>query len=344
MSPAISVVMPVFNVAPFVAQSLGSILGQTFRDLEVIVIDDGSADGTVAEIRKVADPRVRLVEFPSNRGVVAALNEGLDRARGTFLARMDGDDISHPKRLARQLAFLDRHRAIGICGTAWSFFGARGGADRYRSGSAELKAGLLFGSPFSHPTILARRDLLERNHIRYDPAYEAAEDYELWARLARHTEMANLPQILFHQRIHPGSVSHVQRPRQEAAARRVRRDLLGWLGLGSTPSRADTDDEDAGIHERIVRASITGAEPDLRPPFLTEAEAWLVQVLECNRRSRRFDEDGLARVIQKHWYKMCRNLWFATGASAVEAAFFASSLSTAGWRIRWRLNRIRQAP
>jgi hypothetical protein len=343
MSPTVSVVMPVFNVAPFVAQSLGSILGQTFGDIEVIVVDDGSADGTVAEVRKMADRRVHLVEFPSNRGVVAALNEGLDRAQGTFLARMDGDDISHPKRLARQLAFLDRHPPIGICGTAWSFFGARGGADRYRSGSAELKAGLLFGSPFSHPTILARRDLLERHHIRYDPAYEAAEDYELWARLARVTEMANLPQVLFHQRIHPGSVSHVQRPRQEAAARQVRRDLLDWLGLGGASRPAGTDDGEAGIHERIVRASITGAEPDPGPLFLAEAGAWLLQVIEANRHSRRFDQDGLSHVIQKHWYKICRNLWSATRASAVEAAFLASPLSTAGWRLRWRLNRIRQA-
>jgi hypothetical protein len=343
MSPAISVVMPVFNVAPFVAQSLGSILGQTFRDLEVIVIDDGSTDGTVAEVRKMADPRVQLVEFSSNRGVVAALNEGLDRARGTFLARMDGDDISHPKRLTRQIAFLDRNRSIGICGTAWSFFGARGGADRYRSGSAELKAGLLFGSPFSHPTILARRDLLERNHIRYDPAYEAAEDYELWARLARFTEMANLPQILFHQRIHPGSVSHVQRPRQEAAARRVRRDLLGWVGFGALPLQAALSDEDVSIHERIVRALTVTAEPDHEPRFLADAEAWLLQVVDANRRSRCFDQEGLNHVIQKTWYKICRNLWFETGASAVEAAFLASTLTTAGWRLRWRLNKIRRA-
>jgi glycosyltransferase involved in cell wall biosynthesis len=343
MSPAISVVMPVFNVAPFVAQALGSILGQTFRDIEVIVIDDGSADGTVAEVRRMADPRVHLVEFPSNRGVVAALNEGLDRARGRFLARMDGDDISHPKRLARQLAFLNRHRSIGICGTGWSFFGARGGTDRYRSGSAELKAELLFGSPFSHPTILARRDLLERNQIRYDPAYEAAEDYELWARLARFTELANLPQILFHQRIHPGSVSHVQRPRQEAAARQVRRDLLGWVGLDAWPRQVAADDEMTGIHERIVRASIAGAGAGYGPRFLAEADAWLQQVIEANRRSLCFDPDGLSRVIQKHWYKICRNLWFTTKAFAVEAAFLSSPLSTAGWRLRWRLNKIRHA-
>jgi glycosyltransferase involved in cell wall biosynthesis len=335
--------MPVFNVAPFVAQSLGSILGQTFRDIEVIVIDDGSADGTVAEIRKMADRRIHLVEFQSNRGVVAALNEGLDRAHGTFVARMDGDDISHPNRLARQLAFLGRHPSIGICGTAWSFFGARGGSDRYRSGSAELKAGLLFGSPFSHPTILARRDLLERNHIRYDPAYEAAEDYELWARLARFTEMANLPQILFHQRIHPGSVSHVQRPRQEAAARQVRRDLLDWLGFGASSLQAAADDEMTSIHERIVRASTAGAEPDCGSQFLAEADAWLQQVIEANRRSRCFNQDGLERVIQKHWYKICRNLWFATRAAAVRTAFLASPLSTAGWRLRWHLNMIRPA-
>jgi len=334
-APLVSVVMPVHNVAPFVAEALESILAQTASDFEVIVIDDGSTDATVAEVRRVADGRVRLVEFGVNQGVAAALNAGLDSVRGSLVARMDGDDVSHPQRFARQLAFLDRHPEIGVLGTAWSFFGARGGTDRYRSTPAELKAGLLFGAPFSHPTVMIRRALLEENGLRYDPAYEAAEDYDMWARLARVTEMANLPDVLFHQRIHPGSVSHVQRPRQEAAARRVRGDLLHSLGALASPTEWPLV-----LHEEIVRlTAVPGVSAPRFLDLLPRAEAWLLGLLEANCRSGTFDQAGLTQVVRTHWYKLCRNLDEAGSASFTAAIFQASPLSTPTSRLRWWLRK-----
>jgi hypothetical protein len=203
-------------------------------------------------------------------------------------------------------------------------------ADRYRSGSAVLEAGLLFGSPLPHPTILARRDLLERSRSRHDAAHWVAEDCEPWARLARFTEMANLPQVLLHQGTHPGCVSHVQRPRQEAAARRVRGDLLGRAAAGRCEQRGPRHPRHGHPrhghprhgHPREGRAGLRhGRGAGSRAGLPRGCRGLAVAGRQANRRSHCFDRAGLAHLIQKHWYEICRNLWLATRASAVRGRF-----------------------
>ena len=116
-APKISVLMSVFNGERYLIKAIDSILNQTFKDFEFIIIDDGSMDSSNAIIRSFDDPRVRLIENEKNIGLTKSLKKGIDLCRGEYIARMDGDDISLPERLKKQVEFMDHNRGVGISGT-----------------------------------------------------------------------------------------------------------------------------------------------------------------------------------------------------------------------------------
>ncbi len=159
--PAVSVVMPVYNTAEYVAEAVDSILKQTLSDLELIIIDDGSTDASPAILDQIqkADERVHVIH-QQNQGIVGALNRGLKLAGGEYIARMDGDDISLPDRLAVQVAFMDRHPNVGICGTACRLFGDTSGLSWTTTDPDEIASRLIFWPCMSHPTVMMRRDLV----------------------------------------------------------------------------------------------------------------------------------------------------------------------------------------
>ena len=117
VQPKISVVMPAYNAENYIREAIDSILAQTFRDFEFLIIDDGSTDHTVEIIRSYSDSRIRLYQNERNMGVAATLNRGLDLARGEYIARMDADDISLPERFAKQAAYMDAHPDVAVCGS-----------------------------------------------------------------------------------------------------------------------------------------------------------------------------------------------------------------------------------
>ena len=126
VSPRISVVMSVFNARRYVARAIGSILDQTYREFEFLIINDGSTDGSEEVIRSYTDPRIRRFDHP-NKGLAASLNRGILLSQGEYIARMDADDIALPTRLERQVRFLDEHPACVVVGTAAEVVGAAGG-------------------------------------------------------------------------------------------------------------------------------------------------------------------------------------------------------------------------
>lgn len=207
--PLVTVVMSVFNGGRFLPEALESILSQTFHDFELLVIDDGSTDSSAATLDTLRsrDPRVRVFH-QENRGLVHALNRGCALARGTYIARMDADDISLPERLASQVAFLEAHPGIVLAGTAVAFidsFGRVLQTVRYPTANREIQTTLLDSSVFWHPTVLfSRTAFLSVGGYRDLPH---AEDYDLWLRLAEIGELANLPQVLLRYRLHPQQVS-----------------------------------------------------------------------------------------------------------------------------------------
>ena len=221
--PAVSVLMAVRDGAPWVADAIRSVLGQTLGDLELIVVDDGSTDGTGELLAGVADARLR-VERRAPGGLTRALNHGLAVARAPLIARLDADDVAARERLERQVAFLAAHPDVGVLGSAAREVNGDGREVRVvrpPADDAALRRALIRRNPMVHSTATMRRALLERVG-GYDPSFAVAQDYDLWIRLAGVTRLANLPEALVVRRLVPGRVSVVRdaaRLRAEARAR-----------------------------------------------------------------------------------------------------------------------------
>jgi glycosyltransferase involved in cell wall biosynthesis len=217
--PVVSVLMAVYNQAAYVGQAIDSILGQTFEQFELVVVDDGSNDGTSAVIddRVRRDPRIRLIRGP-NAGTVTATSAGLAACRGRYVARMDGDDISHPDRLERQVGFLDAHPHVLAVGCRLELidpFGAVIGRTENPLDHQAIDAALLDGrgGTVPQPAAMIRREaLLQAGGYRRQ--YENSEDLDLWLRLAEVGELANLPDYLLKYRRHPLSISYARHSNQ----------------------------------------------------------------------------------------------------------------------------------
>jgi GT2 family glycosyltransferase len=219
--PRVSVVLPIYNAEPFLADAIGSILTQSFRDFELIAIDDSSdTSGEILDQFARADNRVRAVH-QLNAGMVAALNRGLDLARGEFIARMDADDVCHPERFARQVAFLDAHPNVAVVGCAVTLIDEAGNRIReveYPSTPEAIATFLENGSPLAHPSVMMRRAAVLAVG-GYREAYRNAEDYDLWLRMAERYCMANLSEHLLFYRQHETKGSFVHAVEQRFATR-----------------------------------------------------------------------------------------------------------------------------
>ncbi len=205
--PRVSVVLPVFNAVATVARAIGSIRAQTWTDWELVVVDDGSMDGTREGVRVLArdDARVRVIER-EHAGVVVAANAGAAAARGEFIARMDADDVSAPERLAAQVAFLEaeENRDVGVVGSLVEFGGDRAANAGYALHvdwlnslvtPAEIARGRFTEQPLANPSVLWRRGLEERYGGFRDGNFP--EDYELWLRwLDAGVRIAKVPRVL----------------------------------------------------------------------------------------------------------------------------------------------------
>lgn len=223
--PAVSVVMAVHDGERWLAETLASLSAQTFGDFEVVVIDDGSTDGSAAILAAAAgrDARYRIVTQP-NRGLVASLNRGLDEARAPLVARIDADDVAEPERFARQVAFLSARPEVAAVGSAIRIIDGDGRLLRlqaYPSGPAAVAKAMLKGCALAHPAVMMRRGAVLAAG-GYREAFRHAEDYDLWLRLGESHALDNLPEPLLRYRQHGSSVSFRHR-RQQALATFVAR-------------------------------------------------------------------------------------------------------------------------
>ena len=213
-APAVSVLLPACNAAPFLREAVASILQQTEPNFELILVDDGSSDGTADLVRELAagDGRIRCF-FQQNQGVVATLNRGLALCRGDFIARMDADDVAHPQRLERQLALLRSKPDVVICGSEAILIGEGRGRWRRPRSDASCRAWQLLAPCFIHPTVMFRRSVVDAG-VRYRAAYAHAEDYEFWSQVGALGKMENIREPLLSYRVHAAQVTRTRRPEQ----------------------------------------------------------------------------------------------------------------------------------
>ena len=208
--PRVSVVMPSFESAPYVQNAVNSILGQTERNIELIIVQDmGARDGTEAILNEFDDERVRVVRNDTPLGLARSLNRGFALARSEYVARMDADDVSLPERLEKQVEHLDRQPKVAVVGSAVRHVDERGrqiGMRQYPITPGLVMWKMHFDCAMCHPAAMIRRSVFEEIG-GYSPAAKNWEDYELWTRIMRHHSMSNVPDVLLDYRIHGRAVS-----------------------------------------------------------------------------------------------------------------------------------------
>jgi glycosyltransferase involved in cell wall biosynthesis len=236
----VSVVMPVCNVSRYVARAVESICSQSFGDFELIIINDGSTDET-PEILRGYEKREKRIRFcdQKRQGVVASLNYGCSLARGNYIARMDGDDISLPMRFEKQVAYLKEHSDVSVCGTWTESIDEHDcslGVWRVPTEPDVLGWHLLFGNYLAHPSVMFSRSLITGEGLYREQALHI-EDYDAWARLNATVRFANIPEVLLKRRVWKKSVSAVHGLEQEASNITVMAAALSDMYGATVPQR-----------------------------------------------------------------------------------------------------------
>jgi glycosyltransferase involved in cell wall biosynthesis len=195
----VSVVMPVYNAEKYLPESIESVLSQTFRNFELIIVDDGSEDHSIDVIKGYDDERIKLIMRPHN--FIDSLNAGMEAAKGKYIARMDADDIMTTERLEVQFEYMETHPEIDVCGSWASYFGTVNNKIRTVQQHTDIACTMMFFNTLIHPTSIIRRESMLRHNLKYKHEYAYAEDYKLWTDFLMHgCKLANIPYFLLNYR------------------------------------------------------------------------------------------------------------------------------------------------
>ncbi len=206
-TPLISVILPTYNRLEFLPKTVESILNQSLSDFELIIINDGSSDGTDQWINEQTDPRIQYINYPKNQGVSFARNKGLDIARGKYIAFADSDDINDPKRFEEQVAAFEADEKIVVCGSNIQFFGSKKLKRRYNENELLYRVKAIYEIPFHFPASMVRQSFLKKENIRFRPEIRSADDYYFLMKIVSKGKATVVPKILYHYRWHDASIS-----------------------------------------------------------------------------------------------------------------------------------------
>ena len=219
-NPKVTVLMSVYNGEKYLQEAIDSILGQTFKDFEFLIINDGSTDKTGEILKSYNDPRIKIINNEKNIGLTKSLNIGLRIAKGEYIARQDADDISMPERLEKEVEFLEQNRNVGLVGTDYLFINEKGKVIhivKCLNGSRELKAKLLEGNQFGHGSVMLRRECIDKVGV-YREEFKFAQDYDFCLRIAEMYDVANISEPLYKWRIDSKSISVAKKALQDKYA------------------------------------------------------------------------------------------------------------------------------
>ena len=296
MNSIISVVMSVYNAEKYLKESIESILNQTFKNFEFIIINDGSTDRSLEIIENYAKKDDRIVVISrENRGLITSLNEGIEKAKGKYIVRMDADDISLPNRCKKQIEFMEKNSDIAISGSAAIVFrDDKESLWRVYEDEKMIKAELLFSSPFIHPSVIMRRDLICKYNLLYDKSYIHAEDLELWNRMSRYgLKMANINKPLLKYRDTPNSVT------KQANKNELKRykTILSIFKKNLENLNISNAEKENRLHYYLtVNHRIKDNNMDRKELF-----DYFEKIINANREKKVYDEMALKKVLGRRW-------------------------------------------
>jgi len=295
--PLVTVIMAVYNTGPYLKDAIESILNQSYTHIEFIIINSGSTDNSAQVIASYNDKRIRFINKTSNENWLENINQALKEAKGNYIARMDHDDISLKDRLRKQIDFLNLHPEIGMCGTWMRTFGEGSSkVFKYPLTPEECKVHLLFNIPILHPSLVLRKALVEKYGIKYKQEFFPADDMELLAVNSDQIKYANIPEVLFHYRVHEKQASNTMSEVHDKLKLKVQLIMLRKILPDNTSDEID------------LFWKISFNHFDYTTEFLKRCETLLKKITGNNKVMKVFDQEALEDKIQQVWFSLCTDL------------------------------------
>lgn len=290
----VSVIMSNYNTPEeYLRTAVESILNQTYRNFEFIIIDDCSTDNSLSIIESYDDSRIIIIRNEQNLGITKSLNRGLAVAKGEFVARMDADDISLESRFEKQVEFLKNNPDHIVCGTGVELIGdwESKHINKYICRTIPeretFRIHLLFGNypNIVHPTAMFNHGLLLKNNIRYNEKYPLAQDYRMWVSCSDVAECANLPETLLYYRVHGKAVSNERKELQKSITLQIMQEQLDKLHVVA-------DREYTEIHMNFLFD---------RKPYDIKCKKWIKTLLAQNKKYKVYNRKKMKKILWKKW-------------------------------------------
>jgi glycosyltransferase involved in cell wall biosynthesis len=330
--PLVSVILPVHNAASYVEEAVQSILNQTYGNLELIVVDDGCTDSSMDKIHSLSDSRIVVIRNPSNSGLAASLNVAIGRASGSFLARMDADDISSPVRIEQQLRALEENPSVSVLGTGLRYFGFSAYKNYFPLTHDLCKAKLLFNVCFGHSSLMFRKEVFARPENLYNHEFKQySEDYDLYVRLVTQYQFANLKNLYVRYRTFKPALKEEAEDKRRINSRLVRNRFLNAMGV--VPS--------AGEMEMHCQAADFAA--GLEKKTIMEIASWFDRLFQANNQSGFIDRAALKATLGEQLYLLVyKNPHLAGTVKALrDFNFFADYQVPVGLSFRYKVKQVK---
>lgn len=294
--PILSVLMPVFNSEQFVAEAIDSILNQTFKDFEFLILDDASTDKSFEIIKDFEnkDSHIKVYQNEKNLGVVESRNKLIELSQGKYIAWIDSDDIALPNRFEKQIKFLEEHPEIGLVGAYPVIIdenSKKTGKWWFETDPQKLKIELFFHSPFLSSSIVIRKSALPQNY--YDSRFPVAEDFDLYSKISENSEIANIHETLVKYRINSKGLSKSNSEKMENLSVQVIKECAERLGIKLEKSTIKN------LRKPKTASKIAFEE-------ISEIEKSLILLKDLLLKKDDFNKTAVTEVIQKYWFETCR--------------------------------------
>jgi glycosyltransferase involved in cell wall biosynthesis len=315
--------MPVYNAEKYLKSAIDSILNQTYKNFELIIINDGSTDNSRAIVSSYRNERIKIIDNEKNRGLIFSLNKGIDSVSGKYIARMDADDISLPTRLEKQVWFLEQNTDVALLCSSGFFLDENGeekGIYNFPVTSQLLYSYLFFANPIIHSSVIVKTEVLRK--FKYNKDYYLAEDYFLWSQISREFKVANISEPLVKYRVHEDCISIQKKEEQEECVKRILAFNLSNLGLNEISPYAKE------MHYNLLYYQNNSGTISLEE--LWQIHKWIKRLINQNKKMKVYDIRFFISELETRWSSLFNlNVSSRHGIKVIPLIFLSLSRKSA---------------
>jgi len=297
-APLVSIVLPVYNGEKYLAESLDSVLAQTYQNWELVIINDGSTDGTETLILSYQDKRIKYLPNEGNKGIIFSLNKGLQESNGVYIARLDADDIALPFRIEKQVKFLSENSDYALCGSYFQTIDSNGSLLKnvtFPANNRDAQSYLLLHNCFCHSAIMMRSIIAKE--LKYDEKFQVCEDYDLWYRISRRGKILNLPVFTTLYRVHDNNMSTRKSEIMFAHVNKINKRILDDLGI-------EYSDSELAVHSNALCYNASFFK---QPVNINILENWLTKLYSYIKIKDDYNDDLCYKILVEKWIVITYN-------------------------------------